>query len=522
MPIDPSIPLQFKPTTELQFRNPLAEYAQVQNILASQAQLKGAEYQQQKLQRDEDNLSKFYATVAEKGGPTDPTQVEQQLIQSKVPHFMELGIKARTTRLQLEAERKQISDIMGGGAPTGMPTGMPTTAPTATLAAEPTVSTAPTTKFPTGMSLQDYTASLATPSPYYQGANQLAANVTPTTAAAPVANAPVANALASAPAAAPVANALAAPVAGAPDISELRRRRDLLLQEGSPRALKLVESIDKDIALLSKITTGAPGAAVLDAAGNVIRTIPANKAESEFERELTAAGLTEAQKAQARLARIRKQITHPAGASVVMPPQEKAEQVEFGKFLVDQYKAIDTNANLAAKSIPALDVNLSLLNKGFDTGFGKSTQAVGAKVLAALGVPEAENFATNSQVFLASANNAVLQRQLEQKGPQTEADAQRITQTGAQLGNTKAANQFILTVAKAQLQRDIDRKNFYSDWRKERKTFDGADNAWYAGEGGKSLFSRPDLKKYVDMGGGATAPTSPVRSQADAILKRGG
>jgi hypothetical protein len=513
MPIDPSIALQYKP---MELPDPLERATKQQNLLTSQAQLKESEYKLQKLQSDEARLNQFYQSVAANGGPKNGLEIEDAMFKSGIPAAVDKALQLRSTRLQIESERQRISNIMGNQMPTGAP------AANESLAL-PTASTAPTTKFPTGMSLQDYTAGLATPSPYYQGANQLAANVAPTTAAAP-APAPVANALTPtvAPTPAPVVNALAAPVAGAPNISELRRRRDLLLQDGSPQALELAKSIDKDIALLSKITTGAPGAAVLDAAGNVIRTIPANKAESEFERELTAAGLTEAQKAQARLARIRKQITHPAGASVVMPPQEKAEQVEFGKFLVDQYKAIDTNANLAAKSIPALDVNLSLLNKGFDTGFGKSTQAVGAKVLAALGVPEAENFATNSQVFLASANNAVLQRQLEQKGPQTEADAQRITQTGAQLGNTKAANQFILTVAKAQLQRDIDRKNFYSDWRKERKTFDGADNAWYAGEGGKSLFSRPDLKKYVDMGGGATAPTSPVRSQADAILKRGG
>lgn len=514
MPIDPSIALQYKP---MELPDPLERATKQQNLLTSQAQLKESEYKLQKLQSDEARLNQFYQSVAANGGPKNGLEIEDAMFKSGIPAAVDKALQLRSTRLQIESERQRISNIMGNQMPTGAP------AANESLAL-PTASTAPTTKFPTGMSLQDYTAGLATPSPYYQGANQLAANVTPTTTTAPVANAPVANALTPtvAPTPAPVVNALAAPVAGAPNISELRRKRDLLLQDGSPQALELAKSIDKDIALLSKITTGAPGAAVLDAAGNVIRTIPANKAESEFERELTAAGLTEAQKAQARLARIRKQITHPAGASVVMPPQEKAEQVEFGKFLVDQYKAIDTNANLAAKSIPALDVNLSLLNKGFDTGFGKSTQAVGAKVLAALGVPEAENFATNSQVFLASANNAVLQRQLEQKGPQTEADAQRITQTGAQLGNTKAANQFILTVAKAQLQRDIDRKNFYSDWRKERKTFDGADNAWYAGEGGKSLFSRPDLKKYVDMGGGATAPTSPVRSQADAILKRGG
>jgi len=508
MPIDPSIALQYKP---MELPDPLERATKQQNLLTSQAQLKESEYKLQKLQSDEARLNQFYQSVAANGGPKNGLEIEDAMFKSGIPAAVDKALQLRSTRLQIESERQRISNIMGNQMPTGAP------AANESLAL-PTASTAPTTKFPTGMSLQDYTAGLATPSPYYQGANQLAANVTPTTAAAPVANAPVANALAPAPAA-PVANALAAP-----NVDELRRKRNLLLQRGTPQAFEIVKSIDKDIALLSKVNTAAPGSVMYDSAGNIIRTVPAASTPTTLSKLIKERDALPPNDPLRPLynATIAKQATHAPGASVVMPPQEKAEQVEFGKFLVDQYKAIDTNANLAAKSIPALDVNLSLLNKGFDTGFGKSTQAVGAKVLAALGVPEAENFATNSQVFLASANNAVLQRQLEQKGPQTEADAQRITQTGAQLGNTKAANQFILTVAKAQLQRDIDRKNFYSDWRKERKTFDGADNAWYAGEGGKSLFSRPDLKKYVDMGGGATAPTSPVRSQADAILKRGG
>jgi hypothetical protein len=116
--------------------------------------------------------------------------------------------------------------------------------------------------------------------------------------------------------------------------------------------------------------------------------------------------------------------------------------------------------------------------------------------LGALGVEKAEDFATNAQTFLASANAAVLQRQLEQKGPQTESDAQRITATGAQLGNTKAANRFVLNVAKAQLQRDMDQRDFYAKWRAKNKTFEGAEDAWLAGPGGKSLFESPALKKY--------------------------
>lgn len=182
--------------------------------------------------------------------------------------------------------------------------------------------------------------------------------------------------------------------------------------------------------------------------------------------------------------------------SVTYGPQEKAEKVKYGELLIDDFKNIKAQATVATKSLPAIESNLAILDKGFDTGFGQETKAAGASVLAALGVQNAKEFATDAQTFLANANAAVLQRQLEQKGPQTESDAQRITATGAQLGNTKEANKFVLNVAKAQLQRDLEQRNFYAAWREKNKTFEGAEDAWYAGAGGKSLFESPVLKKY--------------------------
>jgi hypothetical protein len=188
----------------------------------------------------------------------------------------------------------------------------------------------------------------------------------------------------------------------------------------------------------------------------------------------------------------------PKGTSleVKMPPQEKAERGARGELLVKQYAAVSDQAKVASRTLPALESNLSILDKGFDTGFGTEVKVAGAKVLAALGVPEAERLATDGQTFLANANAAVLQRQLEQKGPQTESDAQRITATGAQFGNTKEANRFLINVAKAQLKRDIDQRNFYDKWWKANSTYDGAEDAWFSGEGGRSLFDRPELKSY--------------------------
>jgi hypothetical protein len=190
---------------------------------------------------------------------------------------------------------------------------------------------------------------------------------------------------------------------------------------------------------------------------------------------------------------------------------EKAEQGARGKMLVDQYGEISKAAGLAARTMPAIEANLTALNKGFDTGFGKETIAAGASVLAALGVKDAEKFATDAQQFQSNAISAVLQKQLEQKGPQTESDAKRIEQIGAQLGKTKNANEFILGTAKEQLKRDIEQRNFYDRWYKTNKTYDGAEDAWFAGEGGKSLFDRPALKKYAV---GAASPAAQIPTAA--------
>ena len=202
--------------------------------------------------------------------------------------------------------------------------------------------------------------------------------------------------------------------------------------------------------------------------------------------------------------------------TVVIPPQEKAEKGERGKMLVKDFEAVKQTASIAARTLPAIDSNLAILDKAdFSTGFATETKAAAAKVLSALGVKDAEKYAANAETFLANATQGVLQRQLEQKGPQTESDAQRITQTGAQLGNTRTGNRFLLTVAKAQLKRDVAQRDFYANWYKKNGTYDGAEDAWLEGEGGKSLFDRPELKAYADMtpASGATGRTRPPLDQ---------
>jgi hypothetical protein len=252
---------------------------------------------------------------------------------------------------------------------------------------------------------------------------------------------------------------------------------------------------------------------------------PAPTELSKLQREINALPPGDPLRAQLE-ARQRVLTTPPQGAKVVLPPQEKAEQGKRGELLVEQYKAVSNAARTAQRMLPSLETQANILDQGFKTGFGTDVQKVGASFLGALGVPEAAKFATNAQTFLAASQDAVLAKQLEQKGSQSNADADRITQTGTQLGNTPEANRFIIDVAKAQLKRDIAQRNFYDDWWKKNKTYDGAEDAWSTGEGNKSLFDSPELRKYAAPAkpAAAPAPVSPpkssVRDQADAILRK--
>jgi len=202
---------------------------------------------------------------------------------------------------------------------------------------------------------------------------------------------------------------------------------------------------------------------------------------------------------------------------------ESAEQKGQGELNIKDFGEIRDAARLAQKTLVSLDTQSKILDQGFTTGFGTDVKAAGASVLAALGVKEAEKFATNAQTFLAATEQAVLQKQLEQKGVQTKADADRITRTASQRGNTVDANRFLIDVAREQLRRDIEQRDFYANWFKTKKTYQGAEDAWYDGEGGKSLFERSSLKKYLapaSSGAGAT-PAIPQAAINDLKAGRG-
>jgi hypothetical protein len=472
MALNPNIALGVR---SLELPNQLAQYAQVQQLMGGQRQAEMADMQMEALRRDRDVLDKIQAAIVAKGGPPDLAAAADEMIRSGKPEFLTQGMAIR----QKLADQLAFTNYQKEFAPGAAPTGMPAPAPEA------------------GSFAADTAARRA---------------AMPVNAFAAPVEAPV-NALT--PAAAPAPAAPVNAMVGQPDIAALEARYRRVANLDTPGA-------KAEAALLLKQIDRAATATPADIKTMQALGYPITQAGFKMYRDAQRAErlLTPEEEAQKlRIAAAGRPVT------TITNVQEKAEAGERGKMLVDQYKDISKSAGLAVKTLPSIEANLSALNKGFDTGFGKETVAAGASVLAALGVKNAEKFATDTQTFQSNAINGVLQKQLEQKGPQTESDAKRIEQIGAQLGKTKQANEFILSTAKEQLKRDIEQRDFYDRWYKTNKTYDGAEDAWFAGEGGKSLFDRPSLKKYAISASAASQipgqrPVAPVAPNIDALLNK--
>lgn len=192
---------------------------------------------------------------------------------------------------------------------------------------------------------------------------------------------------------------------------------------------------------------------------------------------------------------------------------ETEENKGIGKYRAERYgKAVDaadvaaqTKAQIgAAKKIPLEGGAFAPYTKKIDSiakAFGIDTAGMGL-----------EN-ANNAEAFTQITNNIVLQKQLAQKGPQTESDAQRMEASMAQLGNTPAARMWGLDMAEKLADRDIKFAKFITQYKRENGSLEGAESAWYEGEGGQPLdIPNPEgYLKYNAKTSGAQ-PKSPAKS----------
>jgi hypothetical protein len=529
MAIDPRISLGVQ---QLQLNDPLTQYGQVQNILAAQSQRQAAGTQNElaqaqlgqarmsikEAQEAQEYITQVMAEAKRRGATTDdPMNAAMQMLNHPNPKVREAGkslFDANQTVLAYQQDRS----FANRNAPQPPPVAAPPVAgPSAPIDEALKMDYIKNAR--PGVTYEDFVASraegLAAPVVAHTPV------VTATLQAPGVDPAPRVNNLpTAAPAAVAQTNALASPSRANELLKEINYLRTNFPY--SAKAKEQITFLTERYKEAIKPQIVAPGSAIVVDGESIFTAKDKPLTQTDLVRNFEYAKTPAGGNYKGSFAEF-KAISTPK-TSVSYGPQEKEEKKEYGKLLVDQFKVVNDASRIAARSMPAIESNLATLDKGFDTGFGTETIAAGARVLGALGVQKAEDFATDAQTFLASASAAVLQRQLEQKGPQTEYDAQRITATGAQLGNTKEANRFVLNVAKAQFQRDIEQREFYAKWRDKNKTFEGAEDAWFAGPGGKSLFDTPALKKYTtnaveQIPGSGPAPASNSVTLPDGRIK---
>lgn len=175
---------------------------------------------------------------------------------------------------------------------------------------------------------------------------------------------------------------------------------------------------------------------------------------------------------------------------------ERKEQQDKGSLNVKYYGEIKTAADAARKEAAILQ---NMEKNPLQTGAGVPLMSTAANWLAYAGMASdrVKALATDSQTFTRDAMDLVLQKQLAQKGPQTESDAKRLEQTVGNLKNTPEANAAIIKFGLAQARRTMRQERFYDEWWRKNKTYEGADEAWFNGEGGQSLWESPELKGLV-------------------------
>ena len=297
------------------------------------------------LKRDRDALTKMQQAFVANGKSPDLESNFDEMIKSGIAHYVDIGIKGK----QKLMEQKQFANIMGGGAPSA-----PAAAPTNALAAP---ATAPM--------------------------NALA----PSTPAAP---------------AAPV-NALAAPATG-PDVTELRRKRDMLLSMGTTQSIAAARAMDADIALASKepVYHNVPGVGLVDPRSARV-VMPEGVKDSEFEKLLKSSNLSESEKNRLRIQRAQKEATHAPGTTVNLPPQEKAFESELGKGQAEGIIKSKTAAQDASSIINTVKTGRDLMKSGMITGAGADFLVNLNQGLKTVGIDAGlADAAANSQAFTAA------------------------------------------------------------------------------------------------------------------------
>lgn len=243
MAIDPRISLGVQP---IQLDNPLAQYGQVQNILAAQQQMRGAETQQQvsqlqlqNLQRSAEYADKMQKAIVDNGGPLDLEQAASMMASHPDPQVQMHGV----TLLQSLKDKKMFEDYIGKMYPSSEQA--PLAAP-----AGPSVVMKPPVAGPNQLGSGAYNLGASMPN---QLASVIAAPPNKLAVPAPVESTPVSP--------------------GASQVDSLKREIASLSLLNDPRAAKLLAVKEAELKNLQSFHV-VPNVGLVNAANNVVVKAP--------------------------------------------------------------------------------------------------------------------------------------------------------------------------------------------------------------------------------------------------------
>ena len=155
--VNPQIAMSYRPTTEYQPRNALAEYAQVQQIVGGQRQAEVAEMQLQRMRQEDAEIERIHQIAMRHGGPDNRREMGRALFGSRNAQQRELGYKI----LQHEDAKDAFNaaEQRFGYAPAAAaPGAAPSAAAAAAGVAAPSGAAAPATLAPntSGMGFTNY------------------------------------------------------------------------------------------------------------------------------------------------------------------------------------------------------------------------------------------------------------------------------------------------------------------------------------------------------------------------------
>lgn len=444
--VNPQIAMSYRPTTEYQPRNALAEYAQVQQIVGGQRQAEMADMQLESLRRERDALGQIQAAIVAKGGPPDLEAAADAMIKTGRPEYLTQGMAIRTAlRNQREAESYR-KDFGLGGAPANA-----MTAPAPAVAPMPQgeLVAAPIGRIPSPT-----VTPAAANAPAPAGETDLAylrrqfgtpGGAAPTNALAPATAAPAApvNAMvaqAAAPAAAPDANVLRLRA-----LEAQYRRIGNNPELASEKALVLKQIEDVQQTIRAENAT-PPEAKFMRALGLPLSREGFAEFESlkqrpgEFERLLSQSGLSKTDQTALIQQRLRKEVTHAPGTTVNVSTEKKYGE-RFGGLIADRDAGKLDAAESAPRVIENADRIMDILATGkVFTGTGANVRLQIAKALNLAGGTDTERIA-NTEVLISSLANSTL-------------GAIKSSNLGAGQGFTNADRDFLEKAAAGQITYD--------------------------------------------------------------------